>query len=247
MEPKAQMTPRRSITAATFWLPIVFLLVLPTVLAQKPIRAELKQAIEAAVPTAAQVTPKTPRKLLVLLKSTGCAHESTVHGILALQQLVARTGAFTVDLTDELLDFSPANLKRYDAVETHHEALCTTCYGADGMGTQAGTIRLGAPLVGSPRFTGEKNRLIALALKGMQGEVDGVNYGLMMPHKTYPDTHIADVLSHIRNSWKNGADLVRRAKSRPFAPRLAKGLECAAWPRSRSNFPTSWATGRPGN
>jgi hypothetical protein len=80
------------------------------------------------------------------------------------------------------------------------------------MGQKAGAIVLGAPLKKSSRVIGNKDRLIALAMKGLTGPIDGKNYGVMMPLESNSDQYFAEVLSYIRASWGNKGDLVTAAE-----------------------------------
>jgi len=95
--------------------------------------------------------------------------------------------------------------------ETHYQTICVACHAKDGKGTPApGTgMTLGAPLVDSSRVTGRKDIPIKIMLKGMTGELDGKNFpGPMLPLETYDDEWIASVLTYVRSSWGNKADLV---------------------------------------
>ena len=69
----------------------------------------------------------------------------------------------------------------------------------------------------SPRVLGNKDALIALALKGLTGPVDGKNYGVMMPLESNSDKYIAEVLSYIRTLWGNKADYVDPKDVKRFA------------------------------
>ena len=95
--------------------------------------------------------------------------------------------------------------------ETRFNTICLACHAADGKGSPApGTdMILGAPLVGSPRVLGRKDVPIKIMLKGMTGELDGKKYpGPMLPLESYDDEWIASVLTYVRNSWGNQADVV---------------------------------------
>ncbi|MGI9239252.1 MAG: discoidin domain-containing protein, partial [Verrucomicrobiales bacterium] len=95
--------------------------------------------------------------------------------------------------------------------ETNYQTICLACHGADGRGTPApGTdMTLGAPLVKSPRVVGRKDIPIKIMLKGMVGELDGKQFpGPMLPLETFDDEWIASVLTYVRQSWGNHADLV---------------------------------------
>jgi len=95
--------------------------------------------------------------------------------------------------------------------QTNFNTICLACHGEDGKGTPApGTqLTLGAPLVGSPRVLGRKDIPIKIMLKGMVGELDGKTFpGPMLPLETFDDRWIASVLTYIRSSWGNKAELV---------------------------------------
>ena len=85
--------------------------------------------------------------------------------------------------------------------------LCATCHGVDGKGV---STMLAPPLAGSARVNGDKNILLRLVLNGLKGPVDNKKYpDQMLPQKEQTDEYIASVLSYIRNSFGNKANLVR--------------------------------------
>jgi hypothetical protein len=68
---------------------------------------------------------------------------------------------------------------------------------------------LAPSLLGSPRVLGDERATIAILLHGLQGEVDGVDYGApMVPMNSYSDAELAGVLTYIRNSFGNRAPAV---------------------------------------
>ena len=77
---------------------------------------------------------------------------------------------------------------------------CSTCHGKDGKGVPTGDGQLLAPsLVGSPRMSGDKHKLIAILLKGLTGPIDGHNYsGVMTPFAQQDDEWIRSVVNYIR-------------------------------------------------
>ncbi|WP_010136331.1 DUF7133 domain-containing protein [Ochrovirga pacifica] len=89
-----------------------------------------------------------------------------------------------------------------------YNGLCITCHGADlkGVPNEDGSL-VAPPLVGSKRVKGDKKRLVKLVLNGLIGEVDGVDYGVMMSLKDNHNGWIADVLSYIRAM--NGKGVVK--------------------------------------
>lgn len=84
-----------------------------------------------------------------------------------------------------------------------YEQNCLTCHQANGSGVP----NLNPPLRETDWVLGDKNRLINVLLKGLQGqEIEGDMYDNAMPaHDFLTDTQIADVLTYIRNSFGNKA------------------------------------------
>ncbi|AKD54254.1 PVC-type heme-binding CxxCH protein [Spirosoma radiotolerans] len=91
------------------------------------------------------------------------------------------------------------------------EGYCTTCHQPDGKGLTASGF---PPLTGTNWVSGNEERLIKIALKGLMGPIDVVG-------KTYPgqvpmtpfggllkDNEIAAVLTYVRNSFGNQAPAV---------------------------------------
>ncbi len=106
----------------------------------------------------------------------------------------------------------PAGLKAYRSGRTLYNSLCFACHGTDGRGTpMPGTEgrTLAPALTGSPRVLGDERAAIAILLHGLQGPVDGVDYGApMVPMNSYSDAELANVLTYIRNSFGNRAPQV---------------------------------------
>lgn len=135
------------------------------------------------------------------------AHHAAQHEGLAAIHDARETWRLAVEARRREQEQLAAEEKAFRAAgETHYQSLCLSCHAADGMGTRVGTVTLGAPLKGSPRVVRDNpDRLIALALKGLQGPLDGKTYGVMMPLETHGDQYVAEVLSYIRRAWGNGA------------------------------------------
>lgn len=84
---------------------------------------------------------------------------------------------------------------------------CLSCHMEKG----AGVPRLNPPLIKSAMIAGDKNKLIALILKGSDEhrEINGEVYtNVMAPLDFLKDQEIADVLTYIRNSFGNKASIV---------------------------------------
>jgi hypothetical protein len=106
-------------------------------------------------------------------------------------------------------------LKSYRSGSTLYNSVCFACHGTDGRGAPmpAADGRTIAPsLAGSPRVLGDERATIAILLHGLQGEVNGVDYGApMVPMNSYSDAELAGVLTYIRNSFGNRAPAVEAA------------------------------------
>jgi uncharacterized protein len=75
------------------------------------------QKIDAAIPSAATVKAKQPRRILVFWRCEGFFHgEGIAGGNHALASMGRKTGAYTADFSDDYSVFEPANLARYDVL-----------------------------------------------------------------------------------------------------------------------------------
>src|SRR5688572_393712 len=106
-------------------------------------------------------------------------------------------------------------LKAYRSGATLYNSLCFACHGTDGRGAPAPGAEgrtLAPSLAGSPRVLGDERASIAILLHGLQGKVNGVDYGApMVPMNSYSDAELANVLTYIRNSFGNRAPAVQSA------------------------------------
>lgn len=95
-------------------------------------------------------------------------------------------------------------------------SVCQACHGADGNGIN----NLAPPLNQSEWVTGEKDKLIAIALFGLTGPVEVNGHLYQSPeiagempgigaNKEYSDEDIAQVLSYIRKAWLNNAEKIK--------------------------------------
>lgn len=82
----------------------------------KPLTAEEKEKVAAALPVVPTAKPKKDRKLLVFYRCEGFVHAAISAGNHALSELGKKTAAFTVDVTDDYGVFTADNLTQYDAV-----------------------------------------------------------------------------------------------------------------------------------
>ena len=98
---------------APLWTVVACLWSTATVFAQPPGAAE---KIAAAVPTQPFVKPAQSRKLLLFTATRGFRHESIPTGVLALQMMGERTGAYEVVHSEAVSSFEPETLKHFDAV-----------------------------------------------------------------------------------------------------------------------------------
>ena len=93
---------------------------------------------------------------------------------------------------------------------------CFTCHQPNGEGLNLGQPGAIPPLAGSDWVLGRKEKLIKIAIHGLQGEikVNGDKYnGAMtgfgqMGNAPLNNQQIADVLTYIRNDWGNSASAV---------------------------------------
>lgn len=77
---------------------------------------EQKKQIIAAVPAAATAKPAKARKILAMYRCEGFIHTSIPYGNYALEQMAAKTGAFSVDLADTYDIFTDEHLAKYDGL-----------------------------------------------------------------------------------------------------------------------------------
>lgn len=75
------------------------------------------QRIEAAVPSAARVQPRQPRRILVFWRCEGFFHgEGIAGGNRALELMGRKSGAFTADFSDDYGVLRADNLAKYDVL-----------------------------------------------------------------------------------------------------------------------------------
>jgi len=81
----------------------------------KPVTPQQTAQIEAALP-AEILSPARPRKLLVFFRTEGFVHGSIPVGLLALQRLGDKTGAFSAVASEDMAMFDAERLADFDAV-----------------------------------------------------------------------------------------------------------------------------------
>jgi mono/diheme cytochrome c family protein len=107
-------------------------------------------------------------------------------------------------------DLVADNLMKEDLTggEAIYAKFCSACHQTDGTGA-SGRF---PPLAGTDWVSGDKERLITLVMRGMEGdiEVNGEQYSGVMPqHAFLSDEEIADVLTYIRSSFGNSATAIK--------------------------------------
>ena len=82
------------------------------------IPADVKEKIEAALPKQALVTPKAPRKLLVVDVAPAGAyyHDTAAHANFAIQKMAETTGAYQAIFSNDLNNLKYPKILDYDAV-----------------------------------------------------------------------------------------------------------------------------------
>jgi mono/diheme cytochrome c family protein/glucose/arabinose dehydrogenase len=108
----------------------------------------------------------------------------------------------------------------------HKDGHCGTCHQEDGQGLPAAHF---PPLAGSKWVTGSEERLIKIALHGIQGpiEVKGQKFpGLapMMPFKHLSDKELAAVLTYVRNTFGNKSSVITPGKVKDVRAKTIKQL-----------------------
>jgi mono/diheme cytochrome c family protein/glucose/arabinose dehydrogenase len=156
--------------------------------------------------------------------------------ILIRDKSVIREQLTTVieDINSAKLNRNTANLAReFPKGTALYNSSCQTCHGADGNGITS----LAPPLNQSEWVTGSKENLISIVLFGLTGpiEVNGHLYqspelNIDMPgigySKSISNQQIAELLSYIRKSWRNNADVITAEEVEKIRIKL-KGREKA--------------------
>ena len=151
-----------------------------------------------------------------LAKTTAAASAST--GVYAINEQLWKEDQPEDPFLPALL--GPVGLKSYRAGRTFYNSLCFACHGADGKGTPNGPGKTLAPALShAEQILGGKEVAIEIVLHGLEGMVNGTDYGApMISMASYSDEQLANVLTYIRNSFGNRSDEVR-------APDVAQSRE----------------------
>ncbi|HSI85982.1 MAG TPA: ThuA domain-containing protein [Candidatus Methylacidiphilales bacterium] len=81
-----------------------------------PLKTEELARITSALPKEPRVKPAKPRRILVFYRTEGYVHASIAHANETFKQLGEKTGAFSVEISEDMAAFEPDNLKKFDAV-----------------------------------------------------------------------------------------------------------------------------------
>ena len=192
------------------------------------LRVDAKSAAKAPLAVAMRgalrdADPRVAIQAMLSVRRAGLPDAQKV--IRATAEASASAGVYAINeqLWDEANNEDPQlirllgvnGLKSYRSGSTLYNSVCFACHGTDGRGAPmpAAEGRTLAPsLAGSPRVLGDERATIAILLHGLQGEVDGVDYGApMVPMNSYSDAELAGVLTYIRNSFGNRAPAVESA------------------------------------
>jgi glucose/arabinose dehydrogenase len=225
--------------------------------AHAPLAAAVRAALRDADPRVAIQAMLSARRAALpdakkLIQATAAA--STSAGVYAINE----------QLWDEAKNEDPElirllgvnGLKSYRSGATLYNSVCFACHGADGRGAPlpgAEGRSLAPALAGSRRVLGDERAGIAIVLHGLQGKVDGVDFGApMVPMSSYSDAELANVLTYIRNSFGNRAPAVepvavaarRTADAGRASPwtleELAAQIPALAVPRERFKRRAEW-------
>ncbi len=75
---------------------------------------------------------------------------------------------------------------------------CVQCHGSDGRGATHQGKLIGANLSKSDRILGNPKGAVRILLRGLKGQVDGREIGVMIPYASQDDAFIADIISSLR-------------------------------------------------
>ena len=195
-------------------------------LAEAPLIAKpaAHAALAAAVRTALRdADPRVTIQAMLSVRRAALPDAKKVIQATAAASTSAGVYAINEQLWDEAKSEDPQlirllgvnGLKSYRSGATLYNSVCFACHGTDGHGAPkpgAEGSTIAPPLADSRRVLGDERAAIAIVLHGLQGKVDGIDYGApMVPMNSYSDAELANVLTYIRNSFGNRAPAVEPA------------------------------------
>ena len=166
-------------------------------------------------------------------------HRDAHYGLAQMEKMIIAREEAARKRAEEIKNKNAADVAFHDKGKLHYDMLCSSCHGKDGQGMEAGTMVLGAPLPRSSRVNGAKDRLIALVLKGLTGEVDGKDYGVMLPLENNTDAYVSEVLSYIRSSWGNKAGKITEAEVKAVRDRITQKIGMYTMESLNVEFPNT--------
>lgn len=137
-----------------------------------------------------------------------------------LKEMLTWPGDYKYHLASALTPLSDGDQARFDAGREIYRGLCAACHGpnGEGMNMPEGNLRLAPPLTDSARVLDKNSRYFAaILLKGMNGPIDGVNYGgSMAPMESQSDEWLASIMTYVRRSWGNAAEPVTPSEVKKY-------------------------------
>lgn len=145
--------------------------------------------------------PAEPAALAELRKSTDPKVKTGLNHVMALVHWPGEKGYVPPPPVKPL---TPDQQARFNAGKSIYDMLCSKCHQPDGLGKEG----LAPPLLDSEWALGSEQRMIRIALNGLQGPitVEGKVYNLDMPAwKVLDDDKIAAALTYVRRAWNHTA------------------------------------------
>jgi putative membrane-bound dehydrogenase-like protein len=172
--------------------------------------AAFKRSQGAWIPDGTPINLETPIQALDTLSE---ASDSII-----AELATALQGAFDWPGRDAPVDRGPAVValtesqqELFDMGRDLYQISCGACHQPHGMGQDG----LAPPLKDSDWTTGSKERMIRIALHGLQGpiEVHGKQWELIMPGlAVFEDQQLASILTYVRRSWGHTASPVESSE-----------------------------------
>lgn len=141
-------------------------------------------------------------------------------GVAQLAEMEKRKTEIGIKTPDEVKDNLATGMA--SGGEKIYESYCISCHQSDGKGDG----NRFPPLNGSEWVNGNKERLISVLLKGLEGPVTvkGKSFeGVMPKHDFMPDADIAKVLSYVRLNFGNHSGIIREAEVAAIRKKLKAG------------------------